>query len=220
MQQTKQLIKKLSALPLFAKTPPATLGSWLEGLQSEIIEKRSGESIGNGERRLGLLLSGRARIHSADNGRNVILREMRAPTVFGAASLFCEGELPMSRIEAVTACTALLIGADDVRALMSADESFRDAYLAFLADRVRFLNRKILCFTAGSAERRLALWLCSEEGDTVTLPASLSSLADMLNLGRASLYRALDKLEGDGLITRDGRSITVISQDELLRKYQ
>ena len=140
IQQTKQLIKKLSALPLFAKTPPATLGSWLEGLQSEIIEKRSGESIGNGERRLGLLLSGRAKIHSADNGRNVILREMRAPTVFGAASLFCEGELPMSRIEAVTACTALLIGADDVRTLMSADESFRDAYLAFLADRVRFLN--------------------------------------------------------------------------------
>ena len=71
-----------------------------------------------------------------------------------------------------------------------------------------------------SAERRLALWLISEESNTVTLPASLSAFSDMLDIGRASLYRALDKLEGEGLIRREGRKITVISQDEILKKYQ
>ena len=92
--------------------------------------------------------------------------------------------------------------------------------LSFLAGRVCFLNRKIQCFTAGSAERRLALWLLSEEEEVITLPSSLTTLSDMLDIGRASLYRALDKLEGDGLIRRNGREITLLSQENILKKYQ
>lgn len=219
MLQIKQLSKKLSALPLFAATSPENLKNWLLALQQSIAQIGAGEQI-EGDKQLGVLLAGKLRIQSADSGRCVILRELRAPAVFGAASLFCAGAQPLSRIEAMTACTVLLVDAEAVRALMTADSGFRDGYLAFLADRVQFLNRKILCFTAGSAERRLALWLCGEERDTVTLPTSLASLSDMLNLGRASLYRALDKLEADGLIARNGRTITLISKDELLKKYQ
>jgi CRP-like cAMP-binding protein len=89
-----------------------------------------------------------------------------------------------------------------------------------LAGRVRFLNRKIQCFTAGSAERRLALWLLSEEEEVITLPSSLTTLSDMLDIGRASLYRALDKLENSGLISREGRNIALLSPDEILKKYQ
>ena len=41
----------------------------------------------------------------------------------------------------------------------------------------------------------------------------------MLDIGRASLYRALDKLEAEGFIRRAGREITVVSQDAILQKY-
>ena len=107
-----------------------------------------------------------------------------------------------------------------MRELLAQDEGFRDAYLVLLSDRVRFLNRKIQCFTAGSAERKLALWLISEDQKSIVLPSAIASLADMLDLGRASLYRALDKLEDEGLISRSGRTITVISQERILQKYQ
>ena len=220
MENALDIARQLSGLPLFAKTDKKALADWLAALPCSPVTYAAGDIIEENGRRLGLLLAGKASIHSADCSRSVVLRAMHAPGIFGAASLFCEIDTPLSRIEASTACTVLWPDLDAVRALMALDDGFRDAYLAFLAGRVRFLNQKILCFTAGSAERRLALWLCSEEGDTVTLPSSLAAFADMLDIGRASLYRALDKLEGEGLIRREGRTISVISQDELLRKYQ
>ncbi len=221
MSEEKRIAAVIGALPLFQRTDQETLAAWLTDSKATQATVTAGTELsGTEERHLGILLEGRAEIHSADNGRTVVLRTMNAPGVFGAASLFCENPLPLSYIEAKTACRLLYVPLDGVRRLLSEDEGFREAYLTFLAGRVCFLNRKIQCFTAGSAERRLALWLLSEENTTVTLPASLSTLADMLDIGRASLYRALDKLEGDGLIRRSGREITVLSQDDILKKYQ
>ena len=219
MKQAMQAAHKLAALPLFSRTDTAVLGDWLRDAP-EPLDVGAGCPVAQDAPGLGILLEGRAEICSADSGRSVILREIAAPGIFGAASLFCDTPTPLSRIVAKTDCRVLFLSKAATRSLLGRDEGFRDAYLAFLAGRVRFLNQKILCFTAGSAERRLALWLISEESTTVTLPASLSAFSDMLDIGRASLYRALDKLEQEGLIRRDGRCITVLSQDEILKKYQ
>ena len=212
------ILKKLKQLPLFSKTASPVLEDWLKTVPSPRIYP-SGARIDDGEPSLGVLLHGWAEITSADTGKSVLLRKLTAPGVFGAASLFCPEAPNFSRTEAKTACTVLQIPLDAVRALLSLDESFRDAYLTFLSGRVRFLNQKIRAFTAGSADRRLALWLISEESDVITLPTSISSLADMLDIGRASLYRALDKLEEEGLITRKGRTITLLSPSEIYQKY-
>ncbi|MBQ9098885.1 MAG: Crp/Fnr family transcriptional regulator [Clostridia bacterium] len=221
MKHIPDLAKSLSSLPLFSKTSPETLTVWLQDCNAEVTRVATGESMDREHQRtLGILLDGKAEIQSADSGRNVILRTLCAPGVFGAAALFCREDAPLSRIEAKSPCLVLYLTTEDVRILLSRDEPFRDAYLTFLAERVRFLNRKILCFTAGSAERRLALWLISEESNNITLPASLTALADTLDIGRASLYRAMDRLEEEGLIRRCGREITVISQENILKKYQ
>ena len=214
-------VNTLSSLPLFKKTDPTVLAQWLREYAQAPVEVNSNEEISAMARRsLGILLSGQLEIHSADSEKNVILRTLNAPAVFGAASLFCEEDLSFSHIFTTSACTLLFVSLEATKALLARDDGFRDAYLAFLSDRVRFLNRKIQCFTAGSAERKLALWLISEDQKSIVLPTSLSALADMLDIGRASLYRALDKLENEGLISRNGRTITVISQEKILQKYQ
>ena len=74
--------------------------------------------------------------------------------------------------------------------------------------------------TAGSAERRVALFLFSFGKDTVELDASLSSLSDLLNIGRASLYRALDTLIADGYIQKEGRTIHLLDADAMIQNYQ
>ena len=211
----------LSALPLFKNTDKTVLVKWLaEHVQAPVEAKKDEDVSSATQRCLGILLQGQLEIHSADNEKNVILRTLNAPAVFGAASLFCEGKPPFSQIKVKSTCSLLFVSLEAVQALLAKDEGFRNAYLSFLSDRVRFLNRKIQCFTAGSAERKLALWLISEDQQTIVLPSAISSLAEMLDLGRASLYRALDKLEGEGLISRSGKTITVISQEKILRKYQ
>ena len=41
------------------------------------------------------------------------------------------------------------------------------------------------------------------------LPCSLTDFAEMLGVGRASLYRTLDAMEAEGKITRHGRNIII-----------
>ena len=221
MNTAKEYSRILSTLSLFAQTDQEVLTSWLSEHAGTPVEIKQGERADTADVHcLGILLQGRLEIQSADNEKTIILRTLHAPDIFGVASLFMEGDLPLSKIKAKSCCKLLYISLEAVRILLARDQGFRDAYLSFLAGRVRFLNRKIQCFTAGSAERKLALWLISEDQKNIVLPSSVSSLADMLDLGRASLYRALDKLESDGLISRDGRKITLLSQEKLLQKYQ
>lgn len=92
-------------------------------------------------------------------------------------------------------------------------------YLSFLSDRIDYLNKKITYITAGSAERKLATFFASFEKAEFELPVSFSSLSDMLDIGRASLYRALDKLVSDGCIERDGNDIKIINKALMLEKY-
>jgi len=211
--------KELGALPLFCTAKQENLTALLA--RSTCIEFSPGDVIAESEgRALGILLSGRAEIRSTDPARTVVLRTLLANDVFGAAALFCPDDTALSRIEAVSDCICLFFDTESVRTLLQADSGFLDRYLAFLAGRVRFLNRKILCFTAGSAERRLALWLLSEEREVIALPATLTVLADMLDIGRASLYRALDKLTDEGHITRKGREIRLLDTKALREAYR
>ena len=99
--------------------------------------------------------------------------------------------------------------------------AFRENYIGFLGGRIRFLNRKIGYLTAGSAERRLALYLASLGPGEVRLSIPFSALSELLDIGRASLYRALDRLEADGQIVRHGgRSLTVVNPEALLSAYR
>ena len=47
----------------------------------------------------------------------------------------------------------------------------------------------------------------------------MNSLCEMLNLGRASLYRAADKLCEEGFIRRAGKKIIVIDRIGMMEKY-
>lgn len=219
--ERKDIIRVLQALPLFAHTPHDVLETVLQDDRARLQETPPHTRIDRCDTpELGILLSGKAQIRSADEEKTVILRTVSAGEIFDAALLFLDSTVPVSRIEAIERCQTLFLSAPLVRELMQLSPAFLDAYLALLAARVQFLNQKIRCFTAGSAERRLALFLAANGGEGATLTVSLTKLADILDIGRASLYRALDKLESEGLIRHDGRRITLVSLDALLKKYQ
>ena len=81
---------------------------------------------------------------------------------------------------------------------------------------------KIQYLTAGCTERRLALYLMSQiaaDDLPVRLNISAVSLAELLDVGRASLYRAMDRLNEDGFLTRQGHEYTLHHRDNLLTHY-
>ena len=162
------------------------------------------------ERALGIVLEGRAEAVAPTRER-AVLAAFGPGDTFGAAALF-GGEGYVSRIRAVTGCTVLLLPEALLRQWFARCPQMAVNYIAFLSDRVRFLNGKIAIFTQDSAQHRLYRWLRANCDETGCLPEKLSmtKLAATLSMGRTSLYRAMEELEEAKLIVRDGKRIEVI----------
>ena len=221
----KNTLDLLLSLPLFSGAGKDKLNSSIENGGFVCRTYRSGEVIYSPEeeeKRLIIFRLGEASVYSADESRSVLLRTVSAEKTVGVANLF-SSEKFVSRIIADKKCETVEITATDFKALLEGDSAILHNYISFLSNKICYLNKKIVYLTAGSAERRLAVFLdshASEVGsDSFPLPVPMNSLAEMLNLGRASLYRAADKLESDGFIIRDGKNITLVSKEQMLSKY-
>lgn len=205
---------------LFARCDPKLIKDNIIS-SGDIITFRSGEAMDNGERAVGILLSGRGVIYSADKDRQTLLRFISPGDAVGVAGLFAD-KAPNTRIYACGdgKSEMFFVGRQAFENLMNAESNgcFRTNLIKFLSDRVAFLNSRIDCVTGGSAERRLALFLknslISDSGE-IDIGMSMTALAHALDIGRASLYRAFDSLTGDGVILRDGKNIKIISRESL-----
>lgn len=229
----KDICKILMSTPIFADADEDFLKKTL--LHDPIVrEYRTGSVISptiDGKNQLVAVLSGKARVLSALSGNQAVLRDLSAGDIFGVAELFFRDTENTSRVVAISKCRLIFISEDDMKKMLEGDKGVMYAYIRFLGMRVRFLNKRISCFTAGSAERKLALWLDSlvdEKGsDTAECETPISTLANMLDVGRASLYRAIDSLVSDGFIRYDtgvngsgkGKKIILTDRKNMIEKY-
>lgn len=150
---------------------------------------------------LGVLLSGRACIKKlAGDGHELIMDYMQPSRIFNMATIFLEGP-ELSRIYSVTDVTLLAFTKEEVARLIDGFSSFRQNYIKYLAGRLEFLNKKIENFCSYSSESRLLSYIeQNADGAGVLHIKNLKDLASVLNMGRASLYRALGALKEKGQI--------------------
>lgn len=168
---------------------------------------------------IGIILNGSAIVLSSDSDRHVLLRRLMPGDIFGVSSVFSKDCSFVSKIAAKSNCSVAFIPDTVMSELLENDSTIMYNYINFLSDRIRFLNKKIRFFTSGSAERRLALYLDSFKTSNVKLEESMSALADMLDIGRASLYRAFDRLVADGFIKREKDFISLTDPQKMVNHY-
>ena len=221
MDTKKNIKNTLLAHPLFADCSDsllevATNGSRLSNFATgEVIKSYDDKPI------LCIILSGEVYVHSKDGNADLLLRVLRPGDTLGVATLFGRHSIdPITRVTAAVPTTALCINEETMRDLLMSDAALAMRYIDFLADRIRFLNRRIACLGAGSAEERLCAWLDSVvpigvESYAYTLRVPMSQLADILGIGRASLYRAFDNLTEQGVLQKDGKVIHIPYRDAL-----
>ena len=208
--------------PLFLHADVSAIDACLPDAKLTVRDFAAGAEIVSVESEmcLGVLLTGTAAISSADGEKSVVLRMVHKTEMFGIASLFGNEREYRTHVVAQTACRVLFPDADAMRSLILREPHINEAFLRMMANRVMYLNRKIASFTAGSAERRLSLFLCENEREGVCVsPVSLSALAVSLDIGRASLYRAFDRLEADGFIHKQDKTVRVLDKEGMMKKY-
>jgi CRP-like cAMP-binding protein len=165
------------------------------------------------KKRIGIVISGKV-IASSET---TLLKIIPPNDIFGIANLYSKDVFP-STITARSEARVLLIDEAAFKALIENDAKLLNSYLCFMSNKIVYLNKKICSLTAGNTAKKLAAFLLDNQCDgTYSLPASISALADMLNVGRASLYRAMDVLVDEGLIERKGKTILILDKNSLFK---
>ncbi|MBQ8599366.1 MAG: Crp/Fnr family transcriptional regulator [Oscillospiraceae bacterium] len=203
--------------PVFQSVPLEVLQPLLEqNIQLRSFKK--GEIIyspNHFEESMGLFLTGTA-VAEKSNG-SVILNTFAPGSCFGVATLFSHSRRYVTTVKASSDCLVAFFSGEAMTRLFREEPQISLNYIGFLASRIHFLNRKIDQFTAVSAEEKLVLWLLeqAEQENPFQLSISYAKLADMLDLGRSSLYRALDALEACGILHKEGKLLTVLDMERL-----
>lgn len=216
-------ITQLQASPLFHGISSEEILALLESPKTATQSFKSGEIIYSPEtteKKLGIFLSGNATVHSVDSNNGVLLRSFSKNDAFGLATLFGSRSRYVSIITAKKPSRILFFDAEDIRALVMSNQTFSANYIRCLSDKICYLNTKISCFTAGSPERKLAYFLCTQcPANSFSLNISANALSEMLNIGRASLYRVFDKFTKEGFIKKEGKTITLLDRNGMIESY-
>lgn len=167
------------------------------------------------QKELGILLSGKMRVTKGIS--DLVVAELTAGDIFGAAALFTEATEYVSTITARTDAEVLFISQKTLSHLINEDEQIRENYIRYLSERIRFLSGKVEVLSASTGIRKLSTFLLTK-ADTngeLTLTFSMTELAGRLDTSRASLYRDMDQLIEKGLIRREGKKIRILDRSEL-----
>jgi len=190
--------------------------------EAELKSFSKGEVIfspNNQERCIGILAQGQADVSKGAKNQ-IMISKLQTGELFGAVTLFANQNNFVNTITAATTCTVVFFSYESIIKLMKKEPSVWQNYICYLSDRIYFLNDRIDEFTACNASGKLAMYM--EEyfkgKDEFIFSVSMTALSKVLDIGRSSLYRALDELEQNGAIKRNGKQITILNRD-ILNKY-
>lgn len=214
-----ELIPSIECHPLFSCVQAEALDKYFNQETMKIKNFPCGsvicspDSVQNG---VGIVMSGLAQVTSGSQKENALLKSISTGDLFGIANLYTRESPFPSIIIAKSDCCILTIEEDAFRSYIEQEAPARQAYLSFLSGKILYLNQKIAIFTAGSAEKRLAFFLLENASDGIwDAPCSMGNLANLLGIGRASLYRAIDGLSQINLIQKEEKKLSIIDPNKL-----
>lgn len=221
MKVTKQVLDALCSTKLFVGVSRKNLSDLLEAQEKTIVTYKRGDVIyspDNYESSLGFIIRGSVNVIKPASG--VIISTLSKGEVFGAITLYSQRGYYVSKLVAATETKVLFIDKSTINVLMIQDKALAINFISYLSDGLYYLNSRIDSFTGGSAESRLASFLIESFGGykTLQLKQPYTKLADSLDIGRASLYRAFDSFVSSGAIEKDGKYIRLLNEEKL-REY-
>jgi CRP-like cAMP-binding protein len=205
-----QIVDVLKKQTLFKELSEEDLES-LEKLFTE-REYQAGEVVFNKAyftRSLGILVKGRLRVYKQSDGKHMTFSILRPYDSFGMAAMFTDVDSFQTDIVAIDDCSIIFISEQDLKKAFISYPKIAIRYIELLSSKIIFLNHKIEEFSSREKSDALYKYLLEFNQKEITIPIPLKDLARSLNMSRSSLYRSFDILEGEGLIKRKNKKITM-----------
>ncbi len=157
----------------------------------------------------------------SEDGREVILSPLGEGAVFGELSLL-DGKPRSANVVATEDTQLYMVRRPDFLQLVYKVPQIAIGLLAELAARLRKTDRKIEGLALLDVTSRISetlLQLAEEQGAQTELGVTIESrpthqqLANMSGTTRETVSRVLKRLEGQGYISTEGRSITILRDE-------
>jgi len=211
----KSVLESLSECPVFkniSKDDLCTIAQ--EYATFSVCEKNEVIfSENNYTRSLVIIIKGSASVTKQSGNSKILMNILNKGDIFGMATLFYEEENYLTQITALEKVTLAVFSKENVKKIFSLYPAVSENYITILSGKIHFLNKKISTYTKAETLQKVASFILQyvNEDKTVSdLPYSITSIADALNVGRASVYRAFDTLENDSVIKREGKKIKIL----------
>ncbi|MBQ4639882.1 MAG: Crp/Fnr family transcriptional regulator [Clostridia bacterium] len=170
--------------------------------------------------RFALVLQGRVQVYTDDlSGNQMMMAHVEKGGMFGESLSFLEQEEAVYAV-AVTACRILWLHPGNIRRLQpqsALETTLIHRFIQNLAARALSMNDRIQILSKLTLEEKLRAFLSlyqKRRGNEFVIPFSRTELATYLGANRSALSRALSQMQKKGLITLDGRRITLHSPME------
>lgn len=169
-----------------------------------------------------IIASGQVKVSIvSEDGREVILSLLGEGAVFGELSLL-DGKPRSANVVATEDTELYMVRRTDFLQLVYKVPQIAVGLLAELAARLRKTDRKIEGLALLDVTSRISetlLQLAEEQGTQTELGITLASrpthqqLANMSGTTRETVSRVLKRLEGQGYLSTEGRSITILREE-------
>ena len=172
--------------------------------------------------KMGIIVSGECTVSRPRGGGGTVhLNTLSVGDCFGIlAALSPSSEYP-TYVIARKKTAVLFISADELDKLIEASPKIAKNLISFMATRIAFLNEKIATFSSDTVLQKLSRYILAlRTGDVCEISFNKNKAARAINAGRASLYRALDSLSAEGIITYDSKKIYITDLNGLERIAQ
>lgn len=151
-----------------------------------------------------------------DNGREVLYSDLPPGDSFGIFAAI-DGDPRSTNVFAKEHSRIARMSANHFREVLYGNPDVNKAFIHYLVDRIRYLSSRMTEATTLSTEQRLCaqlLRMCVKTGKDEGLIEKLATqqeLATLISSQRESVGREMSKLKDQGLIHREGKSLTIIS---------
>ncbi len=214
MLTATQLAEFFSKTFLFKNIDLKTIEDILQRLNLNYTEFQKKETIcsfDSEERRVGFILTGECIINRITAETVIPINRLQAYSSFGIASTFSEQHKYLTQIVALRPSKIVFIERRDIISLLKLSPEISLNIIEFLSDRIGFLNDKISTFSINDCALKVARFIVlkNEAEKSNCIKFSCKTAAETLNIGRASIYRALKILTDLEYIEHESKKIII-----------
>ena len=205
----KNLIKYLKKSVLFKNKSSKELENLINSINYKVISLQKNDTILDAfslTNSIGLVLSGELTVEKIlPSGKLIVLFHKFAGEIFGEVAVFSNAKEYPCNVIAKTECKVILFNREDLFKLITLDSEVLNNFLYLISNKAYYLNTKIESLSFTSVRQKIAHSIMQDfdvcNNNFIKLPFSKKVWSDNLNISRASLYRELDSLCNESIIT-------------------